>query len=709
MVENEAELSSDAVAVLVAEYEQLIYRDGILIQTLFTVVGIGATLMGGLIFAVPDYKKPGSSIAQNPWVYLAVPLPSTILIGLVVFLGLHASVLAQYAHALELRLQSITKVMFTASELELHGRIVPVPSFMKLQSRLFGAGKTQVTRRYTIALSLLLAVILTLLFAAPIVAIRTAPLRVHLAALLIYVPVNSAFGYAYFRTLQGRRHLLNDAIEDVFPSLRNPEKIPEGRLFLSYLLVPRTVDHAAKVLIGLVGIALGRVLSEGYQGLGPRRGVFWSVLAFVAIFEYLFFQARYTWNDLRDFASDSSHPGARLRRRIPAPLTRAKFVLLWISIPAKVLLGLWLISRYFKAQAPLLTIGTIAIFLAAICYEMARDVTRRKNEIFLGIRRWNKFCPIYALIGSSYAIRIVVGLMLGSGETIRWTVLFLAGSTLWFVEVSSITMTWVFEGSSFLPGVVDKTGRIEEFSDALWRKAHIGYLLFEAGLLSASSVPVLMHRTEVPEDRVLDHRYSGRKTTVWSVAGFASIVLGAFTAATVANGLRIPKWQLILASLLLGALVGSQCFVVQGRTRAPTCVSSRISKAGSQNTLERNGILVLGGGLATLLGILGSFPHWYFLPVLLTSLAGFYEMTRRSSYKFCLHWFTGVLDGPARILKAAMGGSSRALLSLTFFVFGENSLRVLLSQSAFDSLASIRSGRTSLTDESPGTSPGKGG
>src|SRR4051794_40691941 len=91
-----------------------------------------------------------------------------------------------------------------------------------------------------------------------------------------------------------------------------------GRSLRSYLLLPRPGD-CGKAWLFLATLVLGMAASGSVSSPRLVRAlIVWAAL------EFLVYQARYQWNDIRGFHADQAHPDAAQRGRLPGPVDRAR-------------------------------------------------------------------------------------------------------------------------------------------------------------------------------------------------------------------------------------------------------------------------------------------------------------------------------------------------------------------------------------------------
>jgi hypothetical protein len=646
------------LGVLLSLYEQLVYRDNVLVQTVFQVVGVGATVVTLLLVNVPGYDPKGSGFAASKWAYLSIPLLPSILIGLVVFMTLQINMTAQYSHVIETALAKTLGTHVDGSTLGIEGVRVQNPSFLRLTSRIFGAGKRESTRIYTAAAIVTVVFLAVLVVGGPAYVMRDLPGSVQLAAVAIFVPFDLLLAAALVRGSMPRRRLLRDAIFDVVVPEKSPsleaEPLPtdesdtgdgHDRSIVSYLIAPRTVDHVAKVLLGLIGITIGCVTLAQDRNLSAGR-IVGEVLAFVLIFEYLFYQARYSWNDLRDADFDLAHPMAHARGRIPPSVTPARARLVLLSVIFKTGLGVLLALTIAEAQAIPLLVGLGSLWVVAILYELVRDHFRhRRVEPWTPEARvWSRL--ILVLVGPGYAIRMVVGAYIGSQGHVSFAVIVILAATGWAFEIATVAMDWVLEGSMFLHGNIGVPAETE-YLEGIYPKAHIGYLLIQAGLLSPKSqlappkTPTEHANTKL---KLLSDEYHADTFTAWTLAGAVAITFGTLVAVSLANEVEFPSTAVAAAAIAGGTLASLQCF-------KPKLLAPLWAPLVAVLAVVILGVLEHMSGLLTTLGAL-----------LIAGLCIFYEGTRTSDYDFVIGFLRHVAEKIATIVKRLTG---RTLLWFT--------------------------------------------
>jgi len=218
----------------------------------------------------------------------------------------------------------------------------------------------------------------------------------------------------------------------------NPDDTPDHntqfRRNLSYLLWPRPKE-VIKWVITLYGMILGFSLSHTSQPLDGRLRVCIFVLL---VFEFLSYNARYQWNDLRGMLEDRLSPLAAGRRRMPMDGKRGAAVQV-LTATTRLALACGLACLDFGGTRAPLLVGIAVVFGVAVLYERARHAGARMR--------------VYILVGMGYAIRLVVGLwcawptILTHLSTLRDRIFLLSvvGAFYTFGLVF-VGLTWVQEG-----------------------------------------------------------------------------------------------------------------------------------------------------------------------------------------------------------------------------------------------------------------------
>lgn len=214
-----------------------------------------------------------------------------------------------------------------------------------------------------------------------------------------------------------------------------------GRTLASYLLLPRPKD-LFKAWILPLGFA---VAALGTGGLSAdevlRAAVVWVLL------EFLLYQARYQWNDIRGFAADQRHPDAASRGRLPGPEERGRRnkAASWFVIAAR-LAAAAALAAGFSLWGPVATL-TLAVFGTAVVYETLRSrATGYSDAVPPPLRP--SLVALWGVVGVGYAIRGLAGMALAAGLDDP-VLAVAAASSLWAFGVAFVTGRWALEALSF--------------------------------------------------------------------------------------------------------------------------------------------------------------------------------------------------------------------------------------------------------------------
>ena len=235
---------------------------------------------------------------------------------------------------------------------------------------------------------------------------------------------------------------------------------PEARKRWQYLLMPRLGELIkwATFLLAWIIALIGSLLAHGFDGASLELSVTLALL-YLLIFEYLIYQARYQWNDLRSTKSEAIHISREGRGRLPEKCEKQSFAVMI----ARILTAYYLVDLVFRSGSlqylllPSYVVITLPLILA-LPYEALREISDRDT-----VRGWCRSLvhgSIYLLVGFGFALRIVLGVLIGTGlqfdlHLAAW--LFLAASLTGSAETLAI---WAIEAA------VSKTQQAATASEA---------------------------------------------------------------------------------------------------------------------------------------------------------------------------------------------------------------------------------------------------
>jgi hypothetical protein len=234
-----------------------------------------------------------------------------------------------------------------------------------------------------------------------------------------------------------------------------PDRLPlnaraEGgpRSMTSYLLLPRPADVGKTVILPL-GFVVGSLLSTAPSGHTIVR----ALMVWFAI-EYLTYQARYQWNDIRGFWSDQLHPDCDARGRLPGPAERGQA---HIALSAKVAVARVLAAVLLVVVARVGVVflfSIVAVFAVAVIYEWVRTRAGAQGP---GERPATACVALWVVSGGGYCVRGLTGLMLATGTQVSLVGLILAGIACWSAGIVFVTTRWAVES---IPFVTRRDGRL---------------------------------------------------------------------------------------------------------------------------------------------------------------------------------------------------------------------------------------------------------
>jgi hypothetical protein len=310
-----------------------------------------------------------------------------------------------------------------------------------------------------------------------------------------------------------------------------------GRSLVRYLLLPRPVDVTKWLFVPIAAL-----IAFLHVDVDPvdRVPLLWAAGTWL-VFEYLIYQGRYQWNDIRGFGDDIAHPAAVERGRLPSSRFGPRFS---VSASLLVILAKAALATIFALLAPgavadLIWMSFLAVWSLALGYEWLRGNPDRMHHLAPAI--WSS-------VGMGYAIRTALGLLLFGlnphGDTLWPFVSFVVAA--WLFGIVFVTLTWVLEAIGHCRGQLP--GVLVYPDDSLSRKPHLIPLLRYAGV----DVRRLDPSDPVPPSAEGEEFLKGWIPLVspWNVAVVAATSVSA--AAAIPASLR--SWPLITAALTITAV-----------------------------------------------------------------------------------------------------------------------------------------------------------
>jgi len=454
------------------------------------------TLIGGLAVVFYQTCAPGdkgcpasTKLADVPyWVYAFAPLLPIALVGYMAFISRVMVLRSYYLRILEIRIQELT------GQKENPGP--PFPSWGHMAMEVSPSAKSEPLTKFNFVLIIGISVLM--LFGCVWIAIWRIPdVRLSIFTLaidgcLMAIPIaitvsNIANGAKLWKqALRGLPARFKRTKEGF------PEKVQPGeRSLLSYLVLPRNQEELLKALFIPVSFFVGWLMVPG----GPKADMIWYYLGFFFVFEFLIYQARYLWNDVRDREVDSDPKIGK--RRFPTllkvqqgansetnpakdalfdPVLRAAYA----SFVGRLVLAFLLIGLVFPYKdykwAWHLSFA-VSVFFVAWMYEGIRSkcnaIGREKGPDDGKLRLWTTVLIVF--VGLGYGLRATLGFWLahpGVNNHTAWfslLLLFLGGSLF---GSTFVALTWALESTRAKPQeFASKKGHLVQFHKAVSRRA----------------------------------------------------------------------------------------------------------------------------------------------------------------------------------------------------------------------------------------------
>ena len=315
-----------------------------------------------------------------------------------------------------------------------------------------------------------------------------------------------------------------------------------GRSLVSYLIFPRPEDWSKWLITP--GVFLATAWSLGDFSQWPQFLLLWLVL------EYLIYEARYQWNDIRGIADDRSHTESQARGRLPlGPVgrpdktRRAVLVSMGVALLRLVLalLAGWAAGLEGPVLALLATVFAIAIVYEALRAVRPRSAATDVSPVILGI---------WLVVGLGYGVRAGLGFALGGFRVADWR--FIVGISCFMAfGVMFVLLNWVLEATAFC--LLDADDRWQEKHDVA-TKAHVMILLKYVPIILGDTIypPEGKYPAE-PREGIVKHilQRHVRFLTPWNYALVASAGLGGALGAGLAHAYPVPVGVSVTAALSL--------------------------------------------------------------------------------------------------------------------------------------------------------------
>lgn len=508
---------------------------------LASLIAVAFTLIGLLIAAVTQtcrFNTSNSCTHVPDYLIGATPLLPITLLLFTQMLGTVATFRVFYLRAIETEIQQ-----YAGAPLKSISPIMPA-SYIDMMTELTSLRRGRL--QYRIVTFLLVASIIVIFggFACYIALHMDPTTQVVMA--VIYAPIVLLMVSENYRAGPGgrpmfykialryvaHRNMTGYALEDL--ASQSSHLKHDKRSLPSYLLMPRVAEWVKWV------ITPGAFVVTAWA-TGAFRNWHQFILVWL-ILEYLIYEARYQWNDIRGIDEDADHPERTARLRLPGgPNARRNILASCLVGILRLILAVSIAAVTHLLAPVMLLIGLV--FGVAIVYEALRAVPASSS---LSPPPSARSVAIWITVGLGYAIRSGTGMWLGGVRLLSLTAI---SGMLYFLAlgIMFVLLTWVLEAASYC-----STDRKEFLFRApgLEVKPHIATLLrwtgwtvqHGTGGVPGAAVPVLKEK-------------QGKRYAPWNIA----LLLGAGLGAVVGTGLARSNpaltayWPVVAASLL-GAL-----------------------------------------------------------------------------------------------------------------------------------------------------------
>lgn len=535
--------ASDAalLQVLLEDYSEGRDDERTWITVLATLIAVAFTLVGLLAAAVTQTCRfnPSKSCTNVPdYLVGAAPLLPIALIAFTQMLGTASTFRHFYLRAIEEEIRQRLDASPAATS------TIPPASYVDMTAELVSLRRGRMP--YRILANLIVITVLLVFggFAAyigvhmdPVTQVLMTAIYAPIVLLLAYENYYAGAGGRSMFSRMARQYLIRRqaagyTLNDV--STDSPASRQNKRSLVSYLILPRVAEWVKWA------IAPGAFVVTAWA-----TGTFhWKQFILVwLILEYLIYEARYQWNDIRGIHEDAKHPESTARLRLPDGTNARRNILASCLVGALRLgLALYIAALIHLIAAVALLIGLV--FGVAIAYEGLRTAPANPHP---SLRPTARSAAIWIIVGLGYAIRSGTGIWLGGLRLLTLTAI---SGMLYFTAfgIMFVLLTWVLEAAAYC-----STDGGESLFPApeLAAKPHIAILLRWTGWSVRRGTASLPGATV----RVLKEK-RGKLYAPWNVALFFGAGLGAIVGTGLArSNPAAPAYGPVLAASLLGAIL----------------------------------------------------------------------------------------------------------------------------------------------------------
>jgi hypothetical protein len=615
----------ERLTILLADYAASRDDDRSLIAAQAAVFSVAVTILGLLAAAVSqtcDFVPSGRACVRIPdYVLGTAPLLPLALFAYLLMLGTVSTIRSYYMRGLE---EEIRK--YSPEPLGSLKAVWPA-SYMGIVTELISMRRGKTSYRL-LANIIILTVIITFLGITIYIALHVST-ATQIGMTIVYGLGFIVLASESLRsTRSGRSQFLSVASQFLVSKRAILPKVElnsggshkrKGRGIVSYLIYPRPEDWV-KLLV-VPGVFVATAWSAHTLDRWRQFLLLWFVL------EYLIYNARYQWNDVRGIKDDRSSSQRQARTRLPVgenglsirSAVRVSLIIAGLRIVLALAIG------YLTDTSGAVEVLLLIVFATAVVYEFLRSLPIRRGPLGACV-----LFLLWLVVGLGYGLRAglafwLAGVPLSSLAGISGIACFITFGIMF------VLLTWTLEAAGNCS--VDATGHwyLEE---AIGSKKHLIPLLKFCNI-------ELKPRGEVPPggclsaggaQRVLESR--GWKIAPWNVALTTSVALGAVLGMQLSHiSSTVPRYLTAITISIVGAALLSLC-------------------SGSARRL-----LTVGVVFAVLVVIAMHYaltPFSLLLAIPWCVIAGMYTMFRGSSYGDLKNFAPQKIRQVKKILKSAV-------------------------------------------------------
>ena len=386
--------------VLLADYQACREEDRTLVNVQVALFSVAVTLIGLMAAAVTqtcEFSGSTSCVKVPGYVLAGSPLIPAAVLAYFTMISITATLRSYYLRGLEYEIRKHASIPITSL-----GEVRPV-SYVGITIEATSLRHGLFSFRLLANLVFLVVIIVFGGFTAYIGFHVGLPEQIAMsvvygciAILLIWVVTQGTLRGRPLFIRSAQRYLVHST-DISLPRIRTIIPVRQSRRersLISYLILPRPND-LIKWLIA-PGVFLATAISFGHLGSWPTFVALWLIL------EYLIYNARYQWNDVRGIREDRSHAEQRARGRLPVgsgPGTLRRNVMISTGVAAARLVAAVALGNALGLVRPTVTMIAL-VFAIAIAYEILRSVSPPSNPEQLTPVAVSVWC----LVGLGYGV-----------------------------------------------------------------------------------------------------------------------------------------------------------------------------------------------------------------------------------------------------------------------------------------------------------------